>query len=78
MEHNLKIEDAHLQRLLTGEKKAEIRLNDRDFQLGDVLKFKEYKYDTNILVYHTFRITHIHSGLGMAFNYVVLSVEKIS
>lgn len=51
------------------DKKVEIRLNDRDYQAGDVLCF------ANEVGRYSFVITHVYSGLGMAEGYVALSVE---
>ena len=82
MIHKLKIEPQYLDNLLNGRKKSEIRLNDRDYQLGDVLEFntenpmREYNkpsFGTSV----NFVITHIHSGLGLQPGYVVLSVERV-
>ena len=77
MEHELKIESQYLDRLLSGKKKAEVRCNDRDYQLGDVLKFWYSDDSGNITKsgWKYFKITHIHSGLGLKENYVCLSVE---
>jgi ASC-1-like (ASCH) protein len=69
MVHSLKIEDKYLERLVSGEKKAEIRYNDRDYQVGDILIFQGNE---------KFRITHIHSGLYMEDGYVVLSLERLT
>ena len=81
MIHELKIDKNYLRRLVSGKKKAEIRLNDRDYQLGDTLKF----YNTTRYVnpgdndfWELFNITHIHSGLGLKEGYVCLSVERIT
>ena len=80
MIHRLKINKEYLQNLINGRKKSEIRLNDRDYQLGDVLEFvegftnKKGWGDTRL---HKFAITHIHSGLGLEPDYVVLSVERV-
>jgi len=49
-----------------------VRINDRDYQLADELEF----YDLNTSKRVSFKITHIHSGLGLQQNYVVLSVER--
>lgn len=65
--HYLKIEKKYLERILSGEKTVEIRFNDRDYQRGDLLVLEDK---------HTFAITHVHSGLGMAENYVALSIKK--
>jgi len=79
MIHKLKIEPQYLENLISGRKKSEVRLNDRDYQLGDVLEFvesfvnKKGWQDSRII---RFRITHIHSGLGLLPGYVMLSVER--
>ena len=73
MIHTLKIENNYLDNLISGKKKSEIRLNDRDYQVGDILEFERSEAVDKWMVYR-FEITHIHSGLGLEFNYVVLSV----
>ena len=75
MKHKLKIEPQYLDNLLSGKKKAEVRLNDRDYQVGDILKFEDYREIEPKT--HCFAITHIHSGFGLDRNYVVLSVEQV-
>ena len=69
--HDLKIKKEYLVRLISGDKKHEIRNNDRDYQLHDVLRFEDKGKNFD------FRITHIHSGLGLKEGYVVLSVKQI-
>lgn len=77
--HTLKIEKNYWENLNKGRKKSEIRLNDRDYQVGDRLVFP-YALDngcpTETNSRHYFEITHIHSGLGLKEGFVVLSVEK--
>jgi len=76
MIHELKIDDNYLLNLIKGTKKNEIRYNDRDYQIDDVLRFYP-SFDTEGLSdYLYFKIVHIHSGLGMAKNYICLSLEK--
>lgn len=70
--HKLKISPNYLKNLLDGKKKAEVRFNDRDYQVGDWLEFVDEKSITKI-----FRITHIHSGLGLQTDYVLLSLEAL-
>ena len=70
MKHTLKIEPQYLENLLDGRKRCEIRYNDRDYQLGDELEFRDWKG------IYTFVVTHIHSGLGLLDGFVVLSVVK--
>lgn len=74
MIHDLKIEPNYLENLLAGIKKSEVRFNDRDYQRGDILRFRQYPLYGAPIEY-LFEITHIHSGLGMMQNYVVLSVK---
>jgi ASC-1-like (ASCH) protein len=73
MNHKLKIKPEYMQNLLEGIKKAEIRYNDRDYQLGDTLEFWDVEHR-----FVWFEITHIHSGLGLQDGYIVLSVKKVS
>ncbi len=71
--HYLKVGDDYLRNLTLGRKKAEVRLNDRDYQVGDILEFRVF--DNDEYLYFSFKITHIHSGLGLKEGYVVLSLE---
>ena len=72
--HKLKIDEVYLNALLSGTKKSEIRYNDRDYQKDDVLEFNRYGISAETFY---FRITHIHSGIGMDKNYVSLSVHQM-
>ena len=68
--------------ILEGNKNFEVRLNDRDYQVGDEVHFLPLE-DKNYLAYNLcdpiprFRIKYLHSGLGMDGNYVVLGIETI-
>lgn len=76
--HNLKIKECYWNRVRTDIKKAEVRFNDRDFQTNDIIKFIVVD-DLNIIIKkpdEEYIITHIHSGLGLKENYVMLSIEK--
>lgn len=81
MKHELKIEQHYLDQLLSGEKTFEIRLNDRSYQKGDTLRFCDsHCFPSNLNGWkhndHNFEITYVHSGLGLAPNYVVLAIRK--
>lgn len=76
MIHKLKIEPNYIENLYLGKKKSEIRLNDRDYQVGDILEFL-YQPEGMEGVYLDYLITHIHSGLGLKEGYVVLSLEQV-
>lgn len=70
MIHKLKIEPNYLFNLLDGRKKSEVRVNDRDYQKGDILEF----VDSDGI--YPFEITHVHSGYGLREGYVLLSVKR--
>lgn len=74
--HKLKIEERYLEEIKAGNKKSEIRINDRDYQKGDILEFKDYSVFDKFTTLR-YKITHIHSGLGMEGNYVCLSITTI-
>lgn len=77
IKHTLKIGPERLDNLISGKKKSEIRLNDRDYQSGDVLHFQRIEgVSRPETVSHYFTVTHVHSGLGLQDGYVVLSFEK--
>jgi len=59
---------------MIGRKNNEVRLNDRDYQVGDLVEHIDY--DNQPLPKSMFwEITHIHSGLGLIENYVILSLQ---
>jgi len=43
MEHELKIWPIFFEKMLSGEKKFDVRKDDRDFRVGDTLKLREWK-----------------------------------
>jgi len=78
--HNLKIKQCYLSHIAEGKKTFEIRKNDRDFQVGDIIKFlpledesynaKEYGFK-----YQSYKITYVHCGFGMENEYVCLGIS---
>ena len=78
--HYLKIKENYLDRLVKGIKTAEIRYNDRDYQVGDYLQFRNPSDDITVGsadVYIYFKILHVHSGLGLADGYVCMSIMRV-
>jgi hypothetical protein len=84
--HELKIWPEHFQAVVEGKKRAELRGMDRDFKVGDRLVLREWVAgqepkgdgDDGYRSGYTGRdgtvvITHIHTGLGMAEGYAMLS-----
>lgn len=79
--HKLKTHPKHFQDVLEGFKKVELRLNDRDFKVSDILDLEEWdpeteKYTERVL---TVLITHILKGgqFGLDPKYVAMSVMII-
>ena len=81
--HELKIEQKYFLEVILGRKTAEVRKNDRDFQVGDILRLREIierktlkdeiKYTGH---YMLAKITHILTAeefSGLADGYVTLS-----
>lgn len=78
MIHKLKIEYKYWERISSGKKKFEVRYNDRDYQVGDSIEFEVIYVPEGRVVFSDsseFKITYIHSGLGMDKNYVVLGLK---
>lgn len=45
MKHEIKIKQCYLIHILEGRKNFEVRRNDRDYQVGDIIKFLPLKDD---------------------------------
>ena len=72
----VKIMESYFKSIKSGQKKFEIRFNDRDYQVGDIMRF-EIISENNFFDPSEFKIIYVHHGLGMAKNYVVLGIEEI-
>ena len=59
--HDLKVLPEYFEALVRGQKKAEVRRNDRDFQIGDVLRLMEYDAEAQQLTgrYYECSISYI-------------------
>ena len=79
MIHIIKIQKPYADAILDGRKRFEVRLNDRGYNTGDYVSF--VVVDNSFRVYHSlegkkFRITYVHSGLGLQEGYVVFGIEE--
>lgn len=74
--HDLKIWPEHFEALMLGTKKVEIRMDDRNFDTGDVLELREWnrfgRYYTGRQT--TRRVSYVGRGLGLQEGYVALSL----
>jgi len=73
VKHQLKIQRPYYERILSGEKKFEIRYNDRDYQKNDILILNALGSESTLKA----KIIYIHTELGMAEGYVVLGIEVL-
>lgn len=77
--HILKIEPQYYDAVIQLRKKAELRLNDRDFKIGDLLHFVRLngeEYDGNMnsfIITHTFKASEVITPFEK--DYIVLSIE---
>lgn len=92
MTHEIKIDPKYLIRIIEEEKMFEVRINDRDYQVGDIIKFlpvenketnfnSDNKLNVNSIIKMKipfYKITYIHSGLGMKDGYVIWSIKPLT
>lgn len=84
MLHQLKIKQCYLCHILEGTKTFEVRKNDRDFQVGDWIKFLPLE-DENYNAYDIkspipgYRINYILSDFaGLQQNHVCLAITPVN
>ena len=76
--HELKIAPKYFEKVLSKEKNFEFRYNDRNYQVNDILKLKEY--DNGQYTGHeiSVQITYILQDFeGLKNNYAILSIKPI-
>lgn len=79
MTHELKLEYAFQDAVLSVEKSFEVRLNDRGFQKGDTVKFHVVNRRNVVepLDEKTYVITYVLSGWGIQDGYVVFGIREV-
>lgn len=81
MEHVLKILKPYADAIAEGKKNFEVRLNDRGYNAGDEVSFivKEggFTIFNHPLCDKKFKITYVHSGLGLKDEYVVFGIKEL-
>lgn len=81
--HELKTWPGAFERVLSGNKTADYRKNDRDYQVRDVLKMKEWSPTTE--TYTGREVTRLvtdvarsDEGFGIPSGYVMLSIRPVT
>lgn len=75
--HNLKVNNIYFQELIINKKKFEIRKNDRDYKVGDILHLREFDNEFYSGRYIDREITYILESCpehGLMDGYVILSL----
>lgn len=76
--HELKIEATYLDRLCAGQKTFEIRFNDRDYQVGDYLRFTSKDHFLGEGFNPLFEVVYISNyPQGLKDGWVVLGVKYL-
>ncbi len=80
--HSLKTWPEFFEPLLEGRKKFEVRVNDRDFQVGDYLWLREFdatkeQYTGRELVKRVSYLLDSPNFLGLSLGYVALSLDDV-
>ena len=79
MRHELKIKPEYFQAVWDGRKRAELRKDDRDYHVGDILILREWECEEYTGSGIAVRVTHIlrHCAeYGLADGYCILSIER--
>lgn len=80
--HSLKCDMSPFASIWSGNKKSELRNNDRNFRCGDILILRESKDCRSATTYTgrsiSVRITHMQGGYGLPTGMVILSFEVIT
>ena len=78
--HEIKIYPQYYKAIMSGEKTFELRKNDRNYQVGDILNLKEWDGE-NYTGHSTMRrVSYIYKGTdkyGLSKGYCILSIKKI-
>lgn len=84
--HELKIKDEYFKEVLRENKTFELRKNDRDYQVGDLIHFVDIDGNNHIIgnpAYNkklVFQITYILKGVpeyGLDKDYCILGIKKL-
>lgn len=81
--HEIKLNIEFCDAVLNGEKKFEVRYNDRGYNTGDLIKFIPYDDNhifspcTHEISKRLYQITYILNGWGLKNGYVAFAIEEV-
>lgn len=78
--HKLKVWPEYFEALIDGTKTAEVRKDDRDYKVGDLLHLREWNPETESYTGReaAARVTHLVRGPHVPDGYVLLSLGRIA
>lgn len=81
-EHKLKIQKQYWDKVRNGLKTFEIRKNDRNYQVGDLIHFIPISDNSNMIIPHnqnTYIITYVFNGgeYGLSSDYCIFGIREI-
>ncbi len=88
--HNLKCDPEGFEEVWHGRKTHEMRFDDRNFQIGDIVHLLETKWSASTMAYSTelypleytgraisAKVTHMQTGYGLKHGWVLLSLDVV-
>lgn len=80
--HELKTWPSYFDAVITGNKSFELRKNDRDFQVGDVLELKEYNPETETFSLRSIKVVvsyilFLGAYLNIETDLVIISFKRM-
>ena len=78
--HEIRLDSAFCDAVLSGDKSFELRLNDRGYQKGDKIKFISVENSLRChheIDEHEYEITYVLNGWGLSDGYVAFSIKEV-
>lgn len=78
--HELKIKQEYWEEVMSNNKNFELRKNDRDYQVGDLINFKVIIGEVIIPTESVYRITYVLKGVpeyGLSEDYCILGIKRM-
>lgn len=82
MIHNVKIKKRYADAVVSGDKTFEVRENDRDYHVGDIVQFSALSNLDNVAISHPindkrYEITYLLTGWGIENGWCVFSIREV-